>query len=743
MINKIIDTLTSCGFEVKPNGQIFQRSSNTRKLKKKGQLNSDKNNVFFFSPNVHPFKEGTNTFKEILGNDFVYTPNVFLGKSPHGDHTQKEQVVFTFEDYIKSTQAKNNFSRYLFNQAPNLSNLYDIRGIKTGYLKDAVLFPYIDYNNDFITAKIVQYNSITGKRNKDLHANNFHSYKPIKNQLGFDIEKKIEKKYTCFFGEHLVPNNNKPVVIVEAEKTAIILSMLFEDIVFIATGGAANLKNKDYSFLLNRDVYLYPDSGVKSWAEIGKKRNWFVSEILEAPEVKEGSDAVDYLEDNLWLEIEAELNKIANRSIEASNEFNFSYKEKQTDKFCTTITKELGLTYYTEANDKEREKYGYFVGRHFKLSNKQFHCITANVNVNRYDFIEGKKVKPTEKTLLNRLEHTFRVLKKLNPEENICTHFEKILNHVLENGNYIFNKEFILKDLMLVWDNDTNVVSEYIKKRDWAKLSDNIKNEVDFQKYLWRDRKRYDTHLLLKELEPLLKENRYIQLSDVGLSSKRTNVFVANLIRTYNETVLGCNTINNYNEKLKVCQYLQHVEAHTNHYKNTKKVQNFTTLYKRTYIVWQKNVPTFKMPNQNIVETHTLVSKRIVREYFNFKPKRNALNNLQTIVEYYIANPNDIEVEKIEDRLQAKNNISLLKMKQTLKEQNAPSGITCKDAFDYPLDLSDSILNISQEDAMQENAQFLYSWILFNYPEVTEVEKIEIYKNPINYLLQVNTVIAA
>ena len=35
------------------------------------------------------------------------------------------------------------------------------------------------------------------------------------------------------------------------------------------------------------------------------------------------------------------------------------------------------------------------------------------------------------------------------------------------------------------------------------------------------------------------------------------------------------------------------------------------------------------MPNQNIVETHTLVAKRIVREYFNFKPKRNALKILQ------------------------------------------------------------------------------------------------------------------
>ena len=740
MINKIIDRLISCGFEVKKSGAIYKQAATNKDKEKKGQLND--RSVYFYAQNVAPFKHGTNTFKEILGNDFVYTPNVFLGKSPHGDHTQKEQVVFTFEDYIKSTQAKNNFSRYLFNQAPNLSNLYDIRGIKTGYLKDAVLFPYINYNNDFITAKIVQYNSITGKRVKSQYSQNaFHSYKPIKNQLG--ITDKIEKKYTCFFGEHLVPNNNKPVVIVEAEKTAIILSMLFEDIVFIATGGLGNLKNKDYSFLLNRDVYLYPDNGASEWHEIGKKRNWFVSEILEAPEVKEGNDVVDYIEHDLWLEIEAELNKIANRSIEASNEFNFSYKEKQTDKFCTTITKELGLTYYTEAIDDEREKYGYFVGKHFKLSNKQFHCITANVNVNRYDFVDDKKVKPTEKVLIKRLEQTFRVLKKLNPEENICNHFEKILNHVLENGNYLFNKNFVLKDLMPMWDNDTNVVSQYIKTRDWVKLSNTITNEVDFQKYLWRDRKRYDTYLMLKELDALLKQNTFIQLSDVGLSSKRTNSFIANLIETYNETVLGCNTINNFLSKVKISQYLQHVDAYTNQYENPKKIQNFATLYKRTYIVWQKNVPTFKMPNQNIVETHTLVSKRIIREYFNFKPKRNALNNLQTIVEYYIANPNDIEVEKIEDRLQAKNNISLLKMKQTLKEQNAPSGITCKDAFDYPLDLTDSILNISQEDAMQENAQFLYSWILFNYPEVTEVEKIEIYKNPINYLLQVNTIIAA
>ena len=738
MHDKIIQRLTSCGFIVKPNGNIYQRSGNTRKSKKKGQLNSDKNNVFFYASNVHPFKEGANSFKDILGSEYVYNPNLVLGKSAMADNTQKKELEFTFEQYEKTTKLRNHFTTYLNKEAPSLSNIYDIRGIKSGYLENATLFPYIDYNNNFTTAKIVQYNSITGKRNKDVSANYFHTYKPIIKELGVE---KQSKKLSCFFGEHLVAHNTKPVVIVEAEKTAIILSMLFDDIIFLASGGANLLKGKSWDFLINRDVYLYPDSGVKSWFDIGKKRNWFVSEVLEKPIVKEGDDIADYLEHDLWDDIEAELKKIANRTIEISKELNFSYKDKPSDKFCSTITKELGLTYYTEAVDREREKHGSFIGRHFKISNKEFHCITANVDVNRYDFIEGKKVKPTEKTLLNRLEHTFRVLKKLNPEENICTHFEKILNHVLENGNYIFNKEFILKDLMLVWDNDTNVVSEYIKKRDWAKLSDNIRNEVDFQKYLWRDRKRFDTHLLLKELEPLLKENRYIQLSDVGLSNKRTNVFVANLIKTYNETVLGCNTINNYNEKLKVSQYLQHVEAYTNHYKNTKKEQNFATLYKRTYIVWQKNVPTFEMPNQNIVETHTLVAKRIVREYFNFQPKRNALKNLNTIIEYYIANPNDLNVEKIGTRLQPKNTLSLIAMKRTLKEQNKSAGITCKEAFDYPLDFTHSALNVPQSEAMQKDSVFLYSWILFNYPEISEVEKLDVYRNPIGYLLQVNKVL--
>jgi len=743
MQNMIIERLTSCGFKVTNSGIIYKQSATNKSKEKAGQLND--RSVYFYAQNVAPFKHGTNTFRDILGSNFTLGG---VGSELHVVKTTTTQIQhnFTFEDYIKTTKKKNQFGIYLNSQAENLTSLYDIRGVKNGYLEDATLLPYIDYNNNFITAKIVKYNTKTGKRNKAQYSNSwFHAYKPIKKELG--ITDKIQKKINCFFGENLVANNNKPVVIVEAEKTAIILSMLFENIVFIASGGLGKLKTLDYKFLLNRDVSLYPDNGASEWHEIGKKRNWFVSEILEAKGTK-GSDAADYLEHDLWLEIEAELNKIANRSIEASNELNFSYKEKQTDRFCSTITKELGLIYYTEQSDKERDKQGYYIGKHFKISNYgEFYCITANVDVNRYEFIDNKKVKPTAEILLKRLEQTFRVLKKLNPGENISYHFDKILNHVLENSNYLFNKYYILNELMPMWANDANVLNAYIKKRDWVKLNTTIKDDAEFTRLLNDDRKAAATNIILKELEPLVNKGEYIEPKLLGLFKAQFNPFVFNLIKDYNKNVIGCNTVNNYNEKIKVCQYLQHVEAYTNHYENPKKVQKYHTTYNNTYIACAQNVPTFKKPNQNIVETNTMVAKRIVKEYFNFKPKRNALKNIRTIIEYYLSNPNDISIERIKigktTRLVTKNNISLAQMRETLEQQKVTQGLTAKEAFDYPLDLSDSILNIPQEAAMQENAQFLYSWILFNYPEVSEVEKIEIYKNPINYLLQVNTVIAA
>ena len=49
----------------------------------------------------------------------------------------------------------------------------------------------------------------------------------------------------CFFGEHLLLNNKKPVAVVESEKTAVIASICFPEFVWLAVGSKQNLNRKE------------------------------------------------------------------------------------------------------------------------------------------------------------------------------------------------------------------------------------------------------------------------------------------------------------------------------------------------------------------------------------------------------------------------------------------------------------------------------------------------------------------
>ena len=178
MRSNIIYKLESCGFKVDNRGQIFKFSNSTKSKEKAGQLNE--RSVHFYAQNVAPFNAGTNSFKQILGQD--YKPTDYIPYVKKQETKEDKRPAFTFENYIASTKSKNQFSLFL-KQYTN-QNPYDIRGVKSGYLEDAVLFPYIDYNDKFDTAKIVKYNSKTGKRIKGDFTNNwFHSYKPIKKTI--------------------------------------------------------------------------------------------------------------------------------------------------------------------------------------------------------------------------------------------------------------------------------------------------------------------------------------------------------------------------------------------------------------------------------------------------------------------------------------------------------------------------------------------------------------------------------
>jgi len=66
----------------------------------------------------------------------------------------------------------------------------------------------------------------------------------------------------CLFGEHLLAKYpDRPVSLVEAEKTAVIASLFCPDQVWVATGGCGQLGEEKLATLKGREVTVYPDSG--------------------------------------------------------------------------------------------------------------------------------------------------------------------------------------------------------------------------------------------------------------------------------------------------------------------------------------------------------------------------------------------------------------------------------------------------------------------------------------------------
>ena len=72
------------------------------------------------------------------------------------------------------------------------------------------------------------------------------------------------------FGLHLTAKHpDKPVCIVESEKTALVCACRYPDFVWVATGGCGNLQSEKLKPLMNRKLLIFPDSGeLAKWREL-------------------------------------------------------------------------------------------------------------------------------------------------------------------------------------------------------------------------------------------------------------------------------------------------------------------------------------------------------------------------------------------------------------------------------------------------------------------------------------------
>jgi hypothetical protein len=150
-------------------------------------------------------------------------------------------------------------------------------------------------------------NPKTGKRVKNGagNINWVHSILKRKNSLSHNFN-----LCQCYFGEHLLRQYpNKPVAIVEGEKTAVIGSMIYKDFNWLAAGNLNGLSVSKSEVLKDKYVTLYPDSGcmekwTKKMREIRSRipAKISVSDLIEKHvnenELQHGYDLADYIIDN-------------------------------------------------------------------------------------------------------------------------------------------------------------------------------------------------------------------------------------------------------------------------------------------------------------------------------------------------------------------------------------------------------------------------------------------------------------
>ena len=162
----------------------------------------------------------------------------------------------------------------------------------------STVFWQIDRFGKVRCGKIMLYNPTDGKRVKKpfSHITWVHT---VIHLTDYNLKQ-------CLFGEHLLKKYpDKGVAVVESEKTAIIASMWYPDIIFLACGGCQNLSNQRCIPLKERRVVFFPDNGkYEEWREKAKElshlfKSFVVSDIMEHEAVEQGDDIGDLILANI------------------------------------------------------------------------------------------------------------------------------------------------------------------------------------------------------------------------------------------------------------------------------------------------------------------------------------------------------------------------------------------------------------------------------------------------------------
>lgn len=217
-------------------------------------------------------------------NGIYYKPTIHVEPKPlpPTDYVPEEMMV-------KSLKTDNYFIHFLSQYFNPLELAYTIDKYRIGDTKDGkVIYWQIDDMGRVRTGKMMLYNPDTGRRVKN-EKNSFDwAHRHVKNP--FQLEQ-------CLYGLHLI-KSNKPIAIVESEKSAIIASLTIPNYVWMATGGKQNFRLMEA--VKGHDVTLFPDLGAyDQWNGHATKYGFKISRLLEDMATEEerldGQDIADFI----------------------------------------------------------------------------------------------------------------------------------------------------------------------------------------------------------------------------------------------------------------------------------------------------------------------------------------------------------------------------------------------------------------------------------------------------------------
>ncbi|AEE19683.1 hypothetical protein Krodi_1700 [Dokdonia sp. 4H-3-7-5] len=215
-------------------------------------------------------------------------------------HRPVPQVPTYHNDDLLFKYCNNYASNNLFNYLLKYFNLGQVLEVfkryhigTCSYWKGATVFFQMDIEKRLRGGKVMQYIEHTGKRVKKPYNRISWMHKVL--QLDNFILQQ------CLFGLHNIIDCNtlSTVCITESEKTAIVMSLMFPEYTWLATGSKSNFKESLLQPLKAYNIIAYPDkTEFNDWNNKCKDLNrqgYHIncSDLLESQALEEGGDLVD------------------------------------------------------------------------------------------------------------------------------------------------------------------------------------------------------------------------------------------------------------------------------------------------------------------------------------------------------------------------------------------------------------------------------------------------------------------